>query len=178
MRNSNPFIDIIIVAAGLFFIGLNLNKDKVNSTSDLKEIKGTVQYYSFIEEKEGRNHTYSYYIYLNEYIKPFQITADIVDWFDKVKFEHSVKQGDSLKMLISKYDYNKIGSKEKAITFGIENDKKEFLNAENAIREYNSNVALSFGFAFVIVGLILLYLDIKRRKKKKIEEEKNRLLIE
>ena len=169
MRNSNPFIDIIIVAAGLFFIGLNLNKDKVNSTSDLKEIKGTVQYYSFIEEKEGRNHTYSYYIYLNEYIKPFQITADIVDWFDKVKFEHSVKQGDSLKMLISKYEYTKIGSREKAIVFGIENDKKEFLNAEIAIREYNSNVTVFFGFAFVTVGLILFYKDIKRRKKKKIE---------
>jgi len=72
-------------------------------------------------------------------------------------------------MLISKYEYTKIGSREKAIVFGIENDKKEFLNAEIAIREYNSNITVFFGFAFVTVGLILLYKDIKRRKKKKIE---------
>ena len=169
MRNSNPFIDITIILAGLFFIGHYFYKDNVNSISDLKEIKGTVQYYSFKEDKGGRSHTYNYYIYLNEYLKPFQITADIVDWFNKEKFEHSVKQGDSLKMLISKYEYTKIGSREKAIVFGIENDKKEFLNAEIAIREYNSNITVFFGFAFVTVGLILLYKDIKRRKKKKIE---------
>jgi len=173
MRNSTPFLDIIIIATGLFFIGFNLHKDKVKSTSDLKEVKGTVQYYSFIEDKEGRSHTYDYYIYLNEYLKPFQIIADYADWFDKLKFEQTVKQGDSLKILISKFDYNKIGSREKAIAFGIENDKKEFLNAEIAISKYNDG-SIIFGFVFVLVGLILLYFDIKRRKKKKNEEEKTR----
>ena len=177
MRNSNPFIDITIIAAGLFYIVFNLYKDKVNSTSHLKEIRGTIQYYSFEEDKGYRSHTYSYYIYLNEYLKPFQITADFVDWFDKAKFEHTIKKGDSLKILISKYDYNKIGSREKAIIFGIENNKKEFLNPDITVRQYNSNSASIFEFAFVVVGLILLYLDIKRRKKKKIEEEKASLYI-
>jgi hypothetical protein len=82
MRNSNPFIDVFIIAVGLFYIGFNLYKDKINSTSDLKEIRGTVQYYSFIEDQGARTHTYSYYIYLNEYLKPFQITADMADKFD------------------------------------------------------------------------------------------------
>jgi hypothetical protein len=91
-----------------------------------------------------------------------------------VKFENTVKQGDSLKILISNYDYYKIGSREKATTFGIENDKIEFLNAKIAIRNYNSGSIL-FGIAFIIVGLILLYLDIKRRTKKKIEEDKTNL---
>jgi len=171
MRNSNPFYDIIFIAVGIFYIGFNLYKDKVNSISDLKEIRGTLYYYSFTEDKGYRNHTYSYYIYLNEYLKPFQITADMAGKFDRVKFENTIKKGDSLKMLISKNDYYKIGSREKTVTFGIENDKKEFLNAEVAISSYNSE-SIIFGFVFIIVGSILLYLDIKRRKKKKIEEER------
>ena len=171
MRNSNPFLDIIIIAVGIFYIGFNLYKDKVNSISDLKEIRGTVQNYSFIEDKGYRNDTYSYYIYLNEYLKPFQITADMVGKFDIAKFENTIKRGDSLRILISKNDYFKIGSTEKAVTFGIENDKKEFLNAEVAISSYN-NTSIIFGFVFIIVGSILLYLDIKRRKKKKIKEKR------
>ena len=52
--------------------------------------------------------------------------------------------------------------------FGIEKDKKEFLNAEVAKSSYN-NASIIFGFVFISVGLILVYLDIKRRKEKKIE---------
>ncbi len=172
MRNSNPFLDIFIILIGFFFIGHNLYKDKISSTSDLKEINGTIQNYSFVENRGLRNHTYSYYIYLNEFVNGFQITADFVDWFDKSKFEQSVKQGDSVKIIVSKYDYAKIGSIEKAIAFGIDSKTKEFLSPENVIREYNSKTTFYFGFVFVTAGMILLYFDIKRRKKRKIENKK------
>ena len=172
MRNSNPFLDIFIILVGLFFIGHDLYKDKVSSTSDLKEINGTIQNYSFIENRGLKNHTYSYYIYLNEYLTGFQISADFVDWFDKAKFEKTVKQGDSLRVFISKYDYAKIGSIEKAFAFGIDSKTKEFLNPDNVIREYNSETALVFGLVFITAGMILLYFDVKRRKKRKLETEK------
>ena len=172
MRNSNPFLDIFIVFVGLFFIGHDLYKDKVNSTSDLKEINGTIQNYSFVENRGLKNHTYNYYIYLNEYLNGFQISADFVDWFDRTKFEQSLKQGDSLKVFISKYDYAKIGSIEKAVAFGIYSPTNEFMNTENVIREYNSETVFVFGLVFIATGMILLYFDIKRRKKAKLEKVK------
>jgi len=44
------------------------------------------------------------------------------------------------------------------------------LNAEVAISSYN-NASIVFGFVFIFLGSILLYLDIKRKMKKKIEME-------
>ena len=173
MRNSNPFLDIFIILVGLFFIGHDMYKDKVSSTSDVKEINGTVRNYSFVENRGLKNHTYSYYIYLNEYVNSFQVTADFVDWFDKTKFEQSVKQGDSLKIFISRYDYTKIGSIDKAVAFGIYSQTKEFMNTKNVIREYNSETVFVFGLVFIFAGMTLLYFDIKRRKKRKLEKEKN-----
>jgi len=164
MRKTNPFIDIFIILVGLFFLGHYFYKDKITSISDLKEIKGTVQNYSFEEDRGGRSTTYSYYIYLNEYLIGFQISAKFIDWFYKAKFENTIKQGDSLKILIPRRDYIKIGTREKSMAFGIESKTKDFLDPKIAIREYNSKTTLFFSFAFCIFGSILLYFDIKRKK--------------
>jgi hypothetical protein len=173
MRNSNPFIDIFIILVGLFFIGYDFYKDKVRSTSDLIEINGTVQNYSFDKNISIRSTTYSYFIYLKEYSCGFQISADFVDLFDKTKFKLSVKQGDSLKILISKYDFAEIASIEKAPAFGIDSKTNEFLNPENVITEYNRKTVIVFGFVFIAAGMIFLYLDLKRRKRRNLEREKN-----
>jgi len=172
MRKSNPFIDIIIIVVGLFLIGHYFYKDEVNSISDLKEITGTLHNYSFEEDSNIRHHTYSYYFFLNEYYNSFQINAEFVELFDRLRFESYLRQGDSLKILISKSDYNKFGTREKAFAFGIKSKTREFLNPELAIKDYNSKLLLIYGFGSVIFGLTLLYFDIKRRMKKKMEEEK------
>lgn len=173
MRESNPFLDIFLMLIGLVSVGFYLCKDKISSPSDLAEINGTLRNYSFVEHRNFRSHTYEYYIYLNEYSTGFQIGANHVDWFDRVKFEQSEKQGDSLKIFISKYDYSRIGSNEGAIALGISSKAREFLNAEKGIRIHNSKTPLVFGLVFLIAGMILLYLDIKRRKKWKLQRAAN-----
>ena len=172
MRNSNPFIDIFLILIGLVFIGFNFYKDKVSSTSDLIEINGTVQNYSFDKNINIRSTTYNYFIYLKEYSCGFQISADHVDLFDENKFKISVKQGDSLNIYISKYDFALIGSIEKALVFGLDSKSNEFLNPEYVITKYNSKTQIVFGFIFIITGMILLYLDLKRRKRRSLEKEK------
>ncbi len=170
MRNSNPFLDIFIILIGLVFIGHDLYKDKVSSTSDLKAVNGTLRNYSFVENKGFKTHTYRYFIYLNEFLNCFQISADFAERFDRTEFEQGVKQGDTLTILITKNDYAKIGSIEKVSVFGIDSKTKEFLNPIGVVREYNSQTTSAFGIVFVSTGLLLLYFDIKRRRKKKIEK--------
>lgn len=163
MRRTNPFIDFILIAVGLFFIGDYLFKDKINSIADLQEVNGTVQDYSFVENRGFRSHTYNYYIFLNEYPNRFQIVADFIPDFNKANFEYSVRKGDFLKILIAK---NENGQNQDIRLFGIKNRTTEFLSPENAIIDYNSKTILILGIVLSIVGLILLYYDINKRKKK------------
>ncbi len=173
MRNTNPIMDIFFILVGLIFIGFYLIKDKITSTSDLVEINGTVLSYSFDKDISIRSTTYNYFIYLKKYSPGFQISADFANYFDKTKFEQSIKNGDSLKIFISKYDMTKINAIEKVLTFGISTKTNDYLNPKNVINKYNSITILIFGILFTSVSTLFLYFDIKRRKKIKLEKENN-----
>jgi hypothetical protein len=136
MRNTNPIMDIFFILVGLIFIGFYLIKDKITSTSDLVEINGTVLSYSFDKDISIRSTTYNYFIYLKKYSPGFQISADFANYFDKTKFEQSIKNGDSLKIFISKYDMTKINAIEKVLTFGISTKTNDYLNPKNVINKY------------------------------------------
>lgn len=165
MINKNLFICIILIFSGLFFISHYFLKDKVDSKLDLMKINGKLYDYSFKENRSIRSHTYDYNIYLSEYRTRFQISADLVDWFNRAHFEQTVKTGDSLRILISQNDYKKIRSKENAIVFGIENHNGIYMEAENSIRAYNSSLTLYGGLVFIIAGILLIQKD-KRKSKK------------
>jgi hypothetical protein len=73
---------------------------------------------------------------LKKYSPGFQISADFANYFDKTKFEQSIKNGDSLKIFISKYDMTKINAIEKVLTFGISTKTNDYLNPKNVINKY------------------------------------------
>ena len=131
------------------------------------EINGRLYDYSFEEYRGIKSHTYDYNICLNEYSTRFQISADLVDWFNKTYFEQTVKIGDSLRILVSQNDYKKIRSKENATVFGIENHNGIYMEAENSIRAYNSSLTLYGGLAFIIAGILLIQKDKRKSKNKR-----------
>jgi len=167
MKNKNLFISIILIFSGLFFISHYFLKDKVNSKLDLMEINGRLYDYSFKENRGIRNHTFDYNIYLSEYSTRFQISADLVDGFNRIHFEQTVKTGDSLRILISQNDYKKISSKESTTVFGIENHNGIYMEAENSIRVFNSTFTLYGGLAFIIAGILLIQKNKRKSKNKR-----------
>jgi len=167
IKSKNLFINIILIVTGLLFISHYFLKDKVDSKLDLVEINGKLYDYSFEEYRGIKSHTYDYNICLNEYSTRFQISADLVDWFNKTYFEQTVKIGDSLRILISQNDYKKIRSKESVTVFGIENHNGIYMEADNSIREYNSSLTLYGGLAFIIAGILLIQKDKRKSKNKR-----------
>jgi len=161
------FVSIILVIVGLIFLGHYLLKDKVNSKSDLVDITTKLRDFSFDEYKGYRNHTYSYYLYLDRYRNNFQIIADYVDYFNKDYFERTLKIGDSLRIFISRNDFANIQDNEKIKVFGIYSKNFVYLDCDNSICQYNSGLTLYGGLIFVAVGLILFYTN-----KDKLTERK------
>lgn len=159
MKNNSKFIDYLLIIAGLIFVVFYISKDKVNSLTDLIDVQGVVNNYSFEEYHGSRSHTYSYYIYLNEYQNNFQICAEFVDRFSRSSFEGNVKIGDTLKIKIAKTDSKELGHQSKIIIFGIENANGVYMNADQTIKDYNSITLLIFGLGFMITGLALLRFD-------------------
>jgi len=156
MKNNSPFLDYSIIVIGLIFVCQYFYKDKVCSMSDLVEIAGSVNNYSFQEIRGIKTHTYNYYINLNEYSNRFQISADLADWFNKSYFEERVRKGDSISIKIANTDYKKINSPDKIFIFGIKDTQGIYMNAEQSIKDYNSKATLYFGLIFIISGFILL----------------------
>lgn len=166
-KDRKLFVSIILVIVGLIFLGHYLLKDKVNSKSDLVDITTKLRDFSFDEYKGYRNHTYSYYLYLDGYRNNFQIIADFVDYFNKDYFERTIKVGDSIRIFISRNDFVNIQNYEKIKVFGIYSKNSVYLDCDNSIYQYNSGLTLYGGLLFVAVGLILFYTN----KDKLIEKK-------
>jgi len=148
---------IFCVIIGFVFLGFFLTKDKVDSKSDLVEINGTLQNFSFTEHNGYKSHTYSYFIYLREYNSKFQIIADFIDYFNKDYFERALKPGDRIRIAISHRDYNEINIQEKINLFGISDNRNTYLDYNDTIQQYNSKLLIYGGLIFILVGLIIFY---------------------
>ncbi len=157
LKDRKLFVSIILVIIGLIFLGHYLLKDKVNSKSDLFDITTKLRDFSFDEYNGNRNHTYSYYLYLDGYRNNFQIIADFVDYFNKDYFERTIKVGDSIRIFISRNDFANIQNNDKIKVFGIYSKNSVYLHCDNSIDQYNSRLTLYGGLIFVVVGLILFY---------------------
>lgn len=157
---KNLSISIISIVMGFLGIFCYFSKDKVDSKLDLMEINGKLYNYSFEEFGGIKSHRYDYTIYLSGYSTRFQISTELVGEFKRTYFEQNVEPGDSLRILISKNDYKKIGIKPFTSVFGIENYNGVYTEADNSIRAYNSPFTLLYGgLAFVIGGIFLILKD-------------------
>ena len=153
---------------GLFFLGHYLLKDKIKSKLDLIDISSTMSRSSFEEYKGVRMHTYGYYIKLDRFDNRFQVVADFVDYFNKDSFVKTVKNGDSLKLSISRNDYNHIDNIDKIKIFGISKNGIIYLNSDDTINKYNNDFTLTGGLIFILVSLIVFY---KNKRKLMIKKK-------
>jgi len=161
------FASTILVIVGLIFIGHNLLKDNVSTKSDLVDITTKLHDFSFDEYKGYRNHTYSYYLYLDGYRNNFQIIADYVGYFNKDYFERTIKVGDSVRISVSRNDFANIQNKENIKVFGIYSKNAVYLDCDNSVYQYNSGLTFYGGLIFVAIGLMLFYSN----KEKLIEKK-------
>jgi hypothetical protein len=156
-----------MIIVGFLFLGWYFLKDKVKSKSDIVEIRGSLRDYSFAENEGLRNHTFSYFLYFNNYNNRFQISADIIDYFNKKYFEKTIKRGDTLKVCISQKDFKKLNKQGKLNLFGIYDNQTTYLDCNNVIYLYNSTLTLYSGLIFILVGLVLYYVNKEKLIDKK-----------
>jgi hypothetical protein len=166
-KDRKLFVSTILILVGLFFCGFYLFRDKVRTKSDLIEINAKLRHFSF--QRYGiRNDHYSYYLYFAEYGNRFQIIADFISFFNKDYFEKTVKNGDSLRIYISSYNFNNIRNQTKVKLFGIYGRETTYLDCQDSIDEYKSYGPLIGGLIFIIAGGLIFYYN---RNKLKLEEK-------
>ena len=147
-------ISVLLIIIAIAFLGFYIAKDKIYSKHDLEEVSGTLIDFRFYESKSFNRELYDYTISLSDYPNSFQIIADFVKKFNKSSFQQTVRFGDKLFLAISKKDYQKIINKKRIKIFGIRSDTIVYMNVNDAIKEYNSQLPL-FGFvAIMIMGII------------------------
>ena len=156
------FFASLWIILGVFLLGFFLTRDKVESKSDLIEVNGTLQDYSFTKRYENKHNSYSYYIFFREYNSTFQIIADFIDDFKIYTFKRTLKPGDRIKIAISRADYSEINNQERIKLFGISDNENTYLDFNDAIEEYNSNVLVYFSILFILMGIVTFY---KQREK-------------
>lgn len=160
----------MIVIIGILSLCYYIFKDNIKTKSDLVAVNSTLFDYTFTEDRGFKHHTYSYYIHLNGFSNNFQITADMVCYFEKAAFENNIKAGDSLKIFVSKYDFFNIHNEERVPAFGIYSKNSSYMNCERAIKVYNSRLNLYGGSIFILAGIIMFYFY-RKKKKTTINED-------
>ena len=151
---------------GLACIIFYFGKHKINSHNDLIEIIDCLRDYSFYEHKGFRNHTYNYYIYLNNYNNKFQITADNIEWrFDKTLFLKRVRIGDTLTMTIPKFKKLKLNDGSKIELFSIKLNGINFLNEDDSISTYNTEAPLYMSGLLFLIAYAIYYKENKKKNE-------------
>ena len=157
-KDRKLFVSSAFMLFGLFVFGLYVFKDNVKTKSDLIEVTVKLSHYDF-HTYGTRNDSYSYNIYFEEYKNRFQIVADFIDYFKQELFENTLKKGDTLKIFISRNDYNNLKNRNKAELFGIYGKEKTYLECSDSIERYNNETNLYIGIILIIVGGIIFYLN-------------------
>ena len=169
LNNKKLLLATFSMIVGLIFLGHFLLKEKIDSKSDLVDVKATLRDFSFGEYHGYGRHIQSYYLFLDRYNNKFQIAADFVDYFDKEFFMRTVKIGDTLRICVSSNDFSKREDTEKVEIFGIYKKNLTYLACENAIIEYNSKLTLYSGLILIFVGLILFFINRDKLSKTNIK---------
>lgn len=106
-------ITFIVMAIFTFF--MYGNKDRPTNEENLVELSGTINSYSFQRQRGHKGFVKIYYIWLNEYQKPFQVAANYIGQdngynFREDLFKQNVKKNDLIKLKVYKNELDKIGS--------------------------------------------------------------------
>jgi len=124
----------VFCIVGLLFIIYYLNRDKIQSKSDLVEISANMKDYSFAENRSIRRHTFQYYVFLHGFNNRFQIIADFVPLFNKEAFEQNIQSYEIITVYISKKDFRSLNKRYNVRVFGINSSRTAYLDIEPAMK--------------------------------------------
>jgi hypothetical protein len=161
IKGKNRLLTIILFMVGIgMFYGGFIDGRKI-SRQNIKEIKGTLNTFRF--DSLGRQR-YDYQIYLNESSKSFQITAILVDYFDKSNFKKSINKNDTLEMAY--IEIPGLIFPDRNILLSINGNKKGFLSLEDSfvITKGEGDFARIFSVICLIASLIIMIVPKIRRK--------------
>jgi len=152
-------IILFMLGIGMFYSGF-IDGARI-SRPNIKEIKGTLNTYRF--DSLGRQR-YDYKIYLNESSKSFQITAILVDYFNKSNFEKSINRNDTLEMAF--IEIPGLIFPDRNILLSIKDNKRGFLFLENsfAVTKGEGDFVRFFSVIILIAGMTIMILPRIRRK--------------
>jgi hypothetical protein len=160
-KGKNRFLTILLFMLGIVMFYSGFIDGRKISRQNIKEIKGTLNTYRF--DSLGRQR-YDYKIYLNESSKSFQITAILVDYFDKSNFEKCINSNDTLEMAF--IEIPGIIFPDRNILLSIKSNKRGFLFLENsfAVTKGDGDFARIFSVICLIAGMTIMILPRIRRK--------------
>jgi hypothetical protein len=172
------WLDTYKPGLGFFFIGIlmlstEIRKESILDSTDVVEIHGTLNEYSFEKIPRHRNPLEQYYIWLEEYECTFQIKADFIPFFDKHQFIMDLWKGLPLEVSIPKSRLDNLKTKEKPIcVMSIRTSKNEYLSLNQTIEKHGSNLGVYAGICFLIVGVLIFAIQ-KYYYRKKTEANKS-----
>lgn len=143
----------ILIAFGLFY--MYFEKPNLKSKEDLKSISGILEGYTFLDNQgwrsDGKNYTFKF----KEFKNDFQISANHINLFDKLRFEKTVFIGQNLSIEILKEQNDLLNNRdEKVLAIRIWDSNNEYLNPRDVILREQGPMELIGGFMFITFGFL------------------------
>lgn len=151
-------IVLLILGIGMFYSGF---QDGTKfSKENIKVLKGTLRTFRFDDLGRSR---YDYMIYLNESQKAFQITATLIDYFDKNRFIESFSKNDSIEIAFIELPGLILPDRNVLLSVKGHNNSLLWLN-ESYERMKNEGSILRILSPILIFGGIIILIIQKKRK--------------
>lgn len=184
IKNDNSFINryynanyylgssITILVISLIILTGFFLKDKPKSENELKTISGVLSDYSFQEKKAVKGYIKVYYLWLENYKTPFQISANYIGQLSEINFKESefkneVKRGDNLLLKVYEKEFSKMNQLEDILVYSIDSNGKNYLSSDTTLKGENSNIELLIACMLIIGSLVFGIVYLKKRKLEK-----------
>lgn len=143
----------LLFAVGCFY--MHFDKPKLNSKTDLTNVNGIVENYSFIDDLGWRSDGKRYIFKFRDYENDFQISANHINLFNKSRFEEIVNSGHKLSIEILKEQRELLNEpNERILAISIFDSKNEYLNSRDVILREQGPSSLIAGFGFIAAGFL------------------------
>ncbi|WP_164721411.1 hypothetical protein [Maribacter sp. MJ134] len=143
----------LLFAVGCFY--MHFDKPKLNSKTDLINVTGIVQNYSFIDNSGWRSDGKRYIFKFMDYENDFQISANHINLFDKSRFEQIVNSGHKLSIEILKEQRELLNEQnERILAISISDSKNDYLKSRDVILREQGPSSMIAGFGFIVAGFL------------------------
>lgn len=172
--NANYYLgsSLTILVIALFILTGFFLKDKPKSQNELKTISGVLSDYSFQEKKALKGYVKVYYLWLEDYKTPFQISANYIGQlsetnFKETEFKNEIKRGDNLLLKVYEKEFSNMNQLEDILVYSIDCNGKNYLSSDTTLKGENSNFELLIACMLIIGSFVFGIVYLKKRKTEK-----------